>query len=112
MPFGCSNPLTNMFNQLRRKPEHEHHQPPEATRTGILPCNEWQRLKNYWHFAQCSRRLLLALLDELGTPEPAIRTLHHEIADFCATLGAGEPETPEAMQQELLQRIDKGFDFS
>ncbi|EPW6240910.1 hypothetical protein ACWNFT_005513, partial [Escherichia coli] len=44
---------------------------------------------------------------------PAIRlTLHHEIADFCATLKApGEPETPEAIQQELLQRIDKVFDF-
>ncbi|ELG8425213.1 TPA: hypothetical protein ACIYO3_005725, partial [Escherichia coli] len=43
----------------------------------------------------------------------AIRlTLHHEIADFCATLEApGEPETPEAIQQELLQRIDKVFDF-
>ncbi|HGF4609104.1 TPA: hypothetical protein ACF33L_004464, partial [Escherichia coli] len=23
----------------------------------------------------------------------------------------GEPETPEAMQRELLQRIDKVFDF-
>ncbi|EPE1613703.1 hypothetical protein ACSGTM_004947, partial [Escherichia coli] len=23
----------------------------------------------------------------------------------------GEPETPEAMQQELLQRIDNVFDF-
>ncbi|EOT6483621.1 hypothetical protein ACUNQN_005486, partial [Escherichia coli] len=23
----------------------------------------------------------------------------------------GEPETPEAIQQELLQRIDKVFDF-
>ncbi|EHJ4626609.1 hypothetical protein ACFGVY_001795 [Escherichia coli] len=59
---------------------------------------------------------LLALLDQLEhakTTAPAIRlTLHHEIADFCATLGApGEPETPEAMQQELLQRIDKVFDF-
>ena len=58
----------------------------------------------------------LALLDELEharTTAPAIRlTLHHEIADFCATLEApGEPETPEAIQQELLQRIDKVFDF-
>lgn len=59
---------------------------------------------------------LLALLDELEharTTAPAIRlTLHHEIADFCATLEVpGEPETPEAIQQELLQRIDKVFDF-
>ena len=59
---------------------------------------------------------VLALLDELEharTTAPAIRlTLHHEIAGFCATLGSpGEPETPEAMQQELLQRIDKVFDF-
>ncbi len=59
---------------------------------------------------------VLALLDELEharTTPLAIRlTLHHEIADFCATLGSpGEPETPEAMQQELLQRIDKVFDF-
>lgn len=61
--------------------------------------------------------MVLALLDELEharTTAPAIRlTLHHEIADFCATLEApGEPETPEAIQQELLQRIDKVFDFS
>ncbi|EES5140910.1 TPA: hypothetical protein RUP02_000852 [Escherichia coli] len=59
---------------------------------------------------------VLALLDELEharTTAPAILlTLHHEIADFCATLGSpGEPETPEAMQQELLQRIDNVFDF-
>ncbi|HCN8332954.1 TPA: hypothetical protein ACGPKT_003365 [Escherichia coli] len=59
---------------------------------------------------------VLALLDELEhgrTTAPAIRlTLHREIADFCVTLGSpGEPETPEAMQQELLQRIDKVFDF-
>ncbi|HIH3561273.1 TPA: hypothetical protein ACYQQO_005041, partial [Escherichia coli] len=52
-------------------------------------------------------------LEHARTTAPAIRlTLHHEIADFCATLGAlGEPETPEAMQQELLQRIDNVFDF-
>ena len=60
--------------------------------------------------------VVLALLDELEparTTAPAIRlTLHHEIADFCAPLEApGEPETPEAIQQELLQRIDKVFDF-
>ena len=66
--------------------------------------------------AMLSPSAVLALLDELEharTTAPAIRlTLHHEIADFCATLGApGEPETPEAMQQELLQRIDKVFDF-
>lgn len=59
---------------------------------------------------------VLALLDELEharTTPPAIRlTLHHEIADFCATLGSpGEPETPEATQRELLQRIDTVFDF-
>ena len=59
---------------------------------------------------------VLALLDELEharTMSPAIRlALHHEIADFCAPLGSpGEPETPEAMQRELLQRIDKVFDF-
>lgn len=58
----------------------------------------------------------LALLDELEharTTAPAIHlTLRHEIADFCATLGSpGEPETPEAMQQELLQLIDRVFDF-
>ena len=51
-----------------------------------------------------------------STPEPrllAIRlTLHHEIADFARRLEApGEPETPEAIQQELLQRIDKVLIF-
>ncbi|HAV9203090.1 TPA: ead/Ea22-like family protein [Escherichia coli] len=66
--------------------------------------------------AMLSPSAVLALLDELEharTMAPAIRlTLHHEIADFCATLGApGEPETPEAMQQELLQRIDVVFNF-
>ncbi|EJK6821493.1 hypothetical protein NLP20_002158 [Escherichia coli] len=69
--------------------------------------------------AMLSPSAVLALLDQLDqleharTTAPAIRlTLHHEIADFCATLGApGEPETPEAMQQELLQRIDNVFDF-
>lgn len=60
---------------------------------------------------------VLALLDELEharTMAPAIRlTLHHEIKDFCAPLESpGESETPEAMQQELLQRIDNVFDFS
>ncbi|EFN0079382.1 hypothetical protein BF322_005165, partial [Escherichia coli] len=59
---------------------------------------------------------VLALLDELEharTMAPAIRlTLHHEIADFCATLGSPcEPETPEAIQRELLQRINNVFDF-
>lgn len=58
----------------------------------------------------------LALLDELEharATAPVIRlTLRHEIADFCATLGSpGEPETPEAMRQELLQLIDRVFDF-
>lgn len=66
--------------------------------------------------AMLSPSAVLALLDELEharTMAPAIRlTLHHEIADFCATPGAlGEPETPEEMQQELLQRIDNVFDF-
>ncbi|EEY7748786.1 hypothetical protein BvCmsOUNP037_02894 [Escherichia coli] len=66
--------------------------------------------------AMLSPSAALALLDELEharTTAPAIRlTLHHEIADFCATLEVpGEPETPEAIQQELLQRIDKVFDF-
>ncbi|EOX9729712.1 hypothetical protein ACRBUA_004502 [Escherichia coli] len=66
--------------------------------------------------AMLSPSAVLALLDELEharTMAPAIRlTLHHDIADFCATLGAlGEPETPEEMQQELLQRIDNVFDF-
>ncbi|MFR0151133.1 hypothetical protein ACLHY9_03000 [Escherichia coli] len=64
--------------------------------------------------AMLSPSAVLALLDELEharTTAPAIRH-HHEIADFCATLEApGEPETPEAIQQELLQRIDKVFDF-
>ncbi|EKA4295835.1 hypothetical protein OLI25_004423 [Escherichia coli] len=59
---------------------------------------------------------VLAMLDELEharTTAPAIRlTLHHEIADFCSTLGSpGEPETPEAIQRELLQRINTVFDF-
>ncbi|ELY5803049.1 hypothetical protein SNN69_002417 [Cronobacter sakazakii] len=63
-----------------------------------------------------SPSVVLALLGELDlarTAPLAIRLmLHHEIADFCATLGSpGEPETPEAMQQELLQRIDNVFDF-
>lgn len=66
--------------------------------------------------AMLSPSAVLTLLDELEharTMVPAIRlTLHHEIADFCAPLGSpGEPETPEEMQQELLQRIDKVFDF-
>lgn len=66
--------------------------------------------------AMLSPSAVLALLDELEharTMAPAIRlTLHHEIADFCATLDSpGEPEIPEVMQQELLQRIDKVFDF-
>ena len=63
--------------------------------------------------AMLSPSAVLALLDELEharTTAPAIRlTLHHEIADFCATLGA--PGEPEAMQQVLLQRIDNVFDF-
>ncbi|HAY0227917.1 TPA: hypothetical protein U0V61_003844 [Escherichia coli] len=59
---------------------------------------------------------VLALLDELEharTTLLAIRlSLHHEIKDFCAPLESpGESETPEAMQQELLQRIDNVFDF-
>ena len=66
--------------------------------------------------AMLSPPAVLALLDELEharTMAPAIRlTLHHEIADFCATLGSpGEPETPEAIQRELLQRINNVFDF-
>ena len=66
--------------------------------------------------AMLSPSAVLALLDELEharTMAPAIRlTLHHEIKDFCATLESpGESETPEAMQQELLQRIDNVFDF-
>ncbi|EGB73584.1 hypothetical protein ERFG_00710 [Escherichia coli TW10509] len=66
--------------------------------------------------AMLSPSAVLALLDELEharTMSPAIRlTLRHEIEDFCATLEApGEPETPEAIQKELLQRIDKVFDF-
>ncbi|EJY4179184.1 ead/Ea22-like family protein [Escherichia coli] len=69
--------------------------------------------------AMLSPSAVLALLDELEharTTAPAIRlTLHHEIADFCEPLGSpGEPETPETpetMQRELLQRIDKVFDF-
>ncbi|EFJ3377719.1 hypothetical protein ACH0LX_001156 [Escherichia coli] len=60
--------------------------------------------------------VVLALLDELEharTTAPAIRlTLHHEIKDFCATLESpGESETPEAIQRELLQRINNVFDF-
>ncbi|HAW2551610.1 TPA: hypothetical protein JLQ01_003317 [Escherichia coli] len=66
--------------------------------------------------AMLSPSAVLALLDELEharTTAPAIRlTLRHEIADFCATLGSpGEPETPEAIQRELLQRINNVFDF-
>ncbi|HHH6332939.1 TPA: hypothetical protein ACP646_005070 [Escherichia coli] len=66
--------------------------------------------------AMLSPSAVPALLDELEharTMAPAIRlTLHHEIADFCATLGSpGEPETPEAIQRELLQRINNVFDF-
>ncbi|MCK3405348.1 ash family protein, partial [Escherichia coli] len=66
--------------------------------------------------AMLSPSAVLALLDELEharTSAPAIRlTLHHEISDFCASFKApGEPETPEAINQELLHRIDKVFDF-
>lgn len=66
--------------------------------------------------AMLSPFAVLALLDELEharTTPLAIRlALHHEIKDFCATLESpGESETPEAIQQELLQRIDKVFDF-
>ncbi|HFT7686449.1 TPA: hypothetical protein ACGR5B_001283 [Escherichia coli] len=62
--------------------------------------------------AMLSPSAVLALLDELEharTMAPAIRlTLHHEIADFCVTLGSpGEPETLEAIQQ----RINNVFDF-
>ncbi|HDV8865856.1 TPA: hypothetical protein QIY65_004443 [Escherichia coli] len=44
---------------------------------------------------------------------PTLKELiQHEIADFYATLGSpGEPETPEAMQRELMMRIDNVFDF-
>ncbi|MEF9470770.1 hypothetical protein O2E79_02460 [Escherichia coli] len=47
-------------------------------------------------------------------PLPTLKELiQHEIADFCATLGSpGGPETPEAMQRELMMRIDNVFDFS
>lgn len=46
--------------------------------------------------AMLSPSAVLALLDEL---------------EHTRTTAPGEPETPEAMQQELLQRIDKVFDF-
>ena len=66
--------------------------------------------------AMPSPAAVLAMRDQLEharTKAPAIRlTLQHEIAHFCATLGApGEPETPEAMQHDLLQPIDTVFDF-
>ncbi|EFI9141095.1 ead/Ea22-like family protein [Escherichia coli] len=82
--------------------------------TGLQKAATYQELLAFR--AMLSPSAVLALLDELEharTMAPAIRlTLHHEIADFCATLGApGEPETPEAMQQELLQRIDVVFGF-
>ena len=66
--------------------------------------------------AMLSPSAVLALLDELGharTTSLAIRlTLRHEIEDFCVTLEAqGKKKTPEAIQQELLQRINKVFVF-
>ena len=72
--------------------------------------------RNAEFIAAANPATVLVLLDELEharTTPLAIRlTLRHEIEDFCATLEApGEPETPEAIQQELLQRIDKVFDF-
>lgn len=53
------------------------------------------------------------MMEHARTTLLAIRlALRHEITDFCALLETpGEPETPEAMQQELLQRIDNVFDF-
>ncbi len=74
--------------------------------------------QNYWRIsrAMLSPSAVLALLDQLEHAKnhgPAIRlTLHHEIADFCATLEHSRTGTLEAMQQELLQRIDNAFDFS
>ena len=71
MPFGCGNPLTNMFNQLLKEARAGA---PSTTRnyaTWRLTCNEWQRLKNYWRFAQCSRRLLCwRCWMSWSTPEP------------------------------------------
>ncbi|EKJ29529.1 hypothetical protein ECEC1865_6352, partial [Escherichia coli EC1865] len=38
--------------------------------------------------------------------------IQSEIGDFFAGVGSpGEPETPEAMQRELMIRIDNTFDF-
>lgn len=45
-------------------------------------------------------------------PPTLKQLIQSEIADFFAGFGAlGEPETPEAMQQELMMRIDNVFDF-
>ena len=91
-----------------------NHQELRELATGLQKAATHQELLAF--HAMLSPSAVLALLDELehaGTMAPAIRlTLHHEIADFCATLGSpGEPETPEAIQRELLQRINNVFDF-
>ena len=114
MPFGCSNPLTHMFNQGSQNMSTINHQKLRELAFALQRMATPQKLLAFR--AMLSPSAVLALLDELEharTTAPAIRlTLHHEIADFCATLEApGEPETPEAIQQELLQRIDKVFDF-
>nr|WP_218072160.1 hypothetical protein [Escherichia coli] len=48
----------------------------------------------------------------LSSPPTLKELIQSEIGDFFAGFGSpGEPETPEAMQRELMMRIDNVFDF-
>ncbi|HAX5084856.1 TPA: hypothetical protein JZG55_001540 [Escherichia coli] len=48
----------------------------------------------------------------LSSPPTLKGLIQSEIGDFFAGFGSpGEPETPEAMQRELMMRIDNVFDF-
>ncbi|EFM6100489.1 hypothetical protein G9L14_001817 [Escherichia coli] len=56
-----------------------------------------------------TRRHHLTRLHSSATLKALIQS---EIGDFFAGVGStGEPETPEAMQRELMIRIDNIFDF-
>lgn len=48
----------------------------------------------------------------LSSPPALKELIQSEIGDFFAGFGSpSEPETPEAMQRELMMRIDNVFDF-
>ncbi|EDT6460792.1 hypothetical protein YW90_003606 [Salmonella enterica subsp. enterica] len=48
----------------------------------------------------------------LSSPPTLKELIQSEIGDLFAGFGSlGEPETPEAIQRELMMRIDNVFDF-